>query len=90
MPESSDCGLVEVGKSEIQSARKRFSNDVRIRFCIYSGGSLEDDDAVGEVCCHDEIVLNDEGGLFGMKDEAEVNRISKWQKTLHQMIVHTV
>jgi len=31
--------------------------------------AVEHDDPVGEVCGHDEIVLYDEGGLFGVEDE---------------------
>lgn len=34
------------------------------------GLAVEDDDAVGEVGGHDEIVLDDEGGLLGVHDEA--------------------
>jgi len=32
--------------------------------------AVEDDDAVGEIGGHDEIVLDDEGGLLGVHDEA--------------------
>ena len=41
-----------------------------------SGGALDggpplvDDYAVGEVGCHDEVVLDDEGGLLGVHDVA--------------------
>lgn len=34
------------------------------------GLAVEDDDAVGEVGGHDEIVLDDEGGFLGVHDEA--------------------
>ena len=34
------------------------------------GLTVEDDDAVGEVGGHDEIVLDDKGGLLGVHDEA--------------------
>lgn len=33
-------------------------------------GAFEDDDAIGQVGGHDEVVLDDEGGLFGVEDEA--------------------
>ena len=32
--------------------------------------ALEDDDAVGQVGGHDEVVLHDESGLFSVQDEA--------------------
>ena len=34
------------------------------------GLALEDDDAVGQVGGHDEVVLHDESGLFSVQDEA--------------------
>ena len=34
------------------------------------GLTLEDDDAVGEVSSHDEIVLDNEGGLLRVENEA--------------------
>jgi hypothetical protein len=39
--------------------------------CGNSRFALEDDDAVCKVCGHDEVVLDDEGGLFSMEDESE-------------------
>lgn len=36
---------------------------------------LEDDDSVGQICRHDEIVLDDEACLLGVQDKPEVNRI---------------
>ena len=35
-----------------------------------SGLAFEHDDTVGEIRSHDEIVLNDEGGLLGVEDES--------------------
>ena len=32
--------------------------------------TLEDNDTVGEVRCHDEIVLNDEGCFLCVEDES--------------------
>jgi hypothetical protein len=37
------------------------------------GLAFEDDDTVGQICGHDEIVLNDEGCLLGMQDESRPN-----------------
>ena len=35
-----------------------------------SGFTLEHDDTVGEIRSHDEIVLDNEGGLLGVEDES--------------------
>ena len=37
---------------------------------LYGWLSVKDDDAVGKICGHDEIVLYDEGCLLGMHDES--------------------
>ena len=42
----------------------------RLRARVDRGLTVEDDDAVGKVGGHDEIVLDDEGGLLGVHDEA--------------------
>ena len=36
-----------------------------------TGIAAEDDDTVGEVGGHDEVVLDDEGGLLSVQDESE-------------------
>lgn len=41
----------------------------RLSARVDRGLSVKDDDAVGKVSGHDEIVLDDEGGLFGVHDE---------------------
>lgn len=69
MPVSSDCGLL---KTEIRrSSFYRDVDDARIRLCRYGRSSFEDNYTVRKVCCHDEIVFDDESGLFRMKHEAE-------------------
>ena len=32
--------------------------------------TVEDDDTISEICCHNEIVLDDEGGFLGVHDES--------------------
>ena len=42
----------------------------RARARLNGGLTVEDDHVIGEIGCHDEIVLNDEGGLLGVEDVA--------------------
>lgn len=37
---------------------------------IDTGLAIEDNDPVSKICCHDEIVLDNEGGLLGVHNEA--------------------
>jgi hypothetical protein len=39
----------------------------------YGWLAFKDDHAVGEIGCHNEIVLDDEGSLLCMKDESAVD-----------------
>ena len=45
--------------------------DLRRSSGLNGGLTLEHDDTVGEVGGHDEVVLDDEGRLFRVEDEAE-------------------
>ena len=53
----------------MREERRTGRNDVRRRRRRYGRFTLENDDAVCKVCGHDEIVLDDEGGLLGVEDE---------------------
>lgn len=37
----------------------------------YRGLALKDNDAVGQVCRHDEVMLDNERGLLGVQNEPE-------------------
>ena len=71
MPVRRDCGLA--GK---QAVSKRLVSRCETDQGSRSGGggdgrlALKDDDTVGEVGGHDEIVLDDEGRLLRVHDEA--------------------
>ena len=38
--------------------------------CVYRWLSIKDNDSIGEVCRHEEIVLDDESGFLAMHDES--------------------
>lgn len=44
--------------------------DIRSCSSSHSRLALKYNDTVGEVRCHDKIVLNDEGSLLGVQDES--------------------
>ena len=56
------------GFEELVAASEQRLGCLRTR--VDRGLTVEDDDAVGKVGGHDEIVLDDEGGLLGVHDEA--------------------
>ena len=68
IPERRDCGLYTV-----LSVDECGYHIIYLRRCRCCDGrlALENDNAVSEVSCHDEVVFNDERGFFGMEDEAE-------------------
>jgi len=59
-------GDIEV-LQELVAARKQALGLVRAG--VDAGLAVEDDDAVGQVRCHDEVVLDDESRLLGVHDE---------------------
>lgn len=60
-------GDVQVLQEGVAAGEQRFR---LVRVGINTRLSVEDNDTIGEISSHDEIVLDDKGGLFGMHDEA--------------------
>ena len=71
MPVRRACGLAEASQRRDSRQKGRMKEG----YARSGGGSdggltLEHDDTVGEVGGHDEVVLDDEGGLLCVQDEA--------------------
>lgn len=60
-------GDVEVLEELVAAGEERLGG---VGAGVDGGLAVEDDDAVGEVGRHDEVVLDDEGGLLAVHDEA--------------------
>ncbi len=59
----------------MRTGRIRMRGDVRLRLIsmrIDTGLAVEDNDAVGQIRSHDEIVLYNEGSLLCVHDEPEL------------------
>ena len=60
-------GNVEVLQEGVAAGQERLG---LVGMRVDTGLAVEDDDSVGEIGGHDEIVLDDEGGLLGVHDES--------------------
>lgn len=73
IPVKSDCGLLGSKSDRLVFAKyekRNRSRDVRRSGGSNGGFTLENNNTVGQVGCHDEIVLNDKRRLLGVEDES--------------------
>lgn len=66
----SECDLQQFQEA-VHSVQQRLG---RVRGGVHGRFTLEHDDPVGQIGCHDEIVLHHEAGLLGVED------ISVWRE----------
>jgi hypothetical protein len=66
MPDKSDWGLRKERTQQVLIVEDLGCSNVYLRCSGSCNGWLafKDDNAIGEICCHDEIVLDNEGGLL--------------------------
>jgi hypothetical protein len=72
---SSDCGLQTTNTNAISVLLVRNKGQKQkgnLRRCGGRDGrhAFKDDDTIGEVSCHDEVVLDDKGRFLGVENEA--------------------
>lgn len=72
-------GDAEELQESVHAVQKSFRG---VRGCVNRWCAFEDDNAIGEIGCHDEIVLYNKSGFLGVKNEAKNMKVSRLLKCL--------